>query len=434
MFRRLTVFALLAVLVLTACAPAATQAPEPTQPPAPTNTAVPPTATALPPTETAVPPTDTPEPARLVLATTTSTQDSGLLDYLLPMFETEFNVKVEVIAVGSGQALEMGQSGDADVLLVHSPAKEKEFMDAGHGVRREGVMYNDFVIVGPEADPAGIAGKTSAVEAFIAIAAAQAPFVSRGDDSGTNTKELGIWKAAAIEPAGDWYVSAGQGMGAVLTMSDEMQAYTLSDRATYLAQTGQGLTLKVMVEGDSALLNPYGVIAVDPKKNEKINNELANTFIDWLISVPTQEKIAAFGVEEYGQPLFFPSSQPWKDALAANAALKITGLVGTEQFWTEEQVKALPTMDVEAPNKDGVMSTYSGVSLKLLLEMAAPKTEATALVFVASDGTSAEMILADALACEKCIVSFRNNGGFSMVLPDFGKDLQVKGVTEIKVK
>ncbi|MBN1372675.1 MAG: substrate-binding domain-containing protein [Anaerolineaceae bacterium] len=273
MFRKITLFAMMAVLLLGACTPAA--------------------------------------PKTMTLATTTSTQDSGLLDYLLPLYEEEFNVTVEVIAVGSGQALQMGMDGDADVLLVHSPAAEKTFMEEGHGVRREDVMYNDFVIVGPESDPAGISGMASAAEAFAAIAAAQAPFVSRGDDSGTHSKEKSVWKVAAMEPAGDWYVSAGQGMGAVLTMSQEMDGYTLSDRATYLAQTGEGLTLKIMVEGDSALLNPYGVIAVDPAKNEQVDNKLANEFIDWLISVPTQEKIAAFGVEKFGGSLFFPDSAPW---------------------------------------------------------------------------------------------------------------------------
>lgn len=273
----------LAAMLLAACAPADTPAPEPT-------------ATTL------------PEPARLILATTTSTQDSGLLDFILPDFEKAFNARIEVIAVGSGQALQTGKDGNADVLLVHSPAAEKTFMEEKHGVRREDVMYNDFVIVGPESDPAGIAGMKSAVDAFKAIAEKQAKFVSRGDDSGTHSKEKGIWKSAEIEPAGEWYVSAGHGMGAVLTMSDELQAYTLADRATYLKMTQEGLLAKIMVEGDKALFNPYGVIAVDPAKSSKINAELANQFIDWLISVPVQEKIATYGVEEFGQPLFTPSS------------------------------------------------------------------------------------------------------------------------------
>ncbi len=265
-------------------------------------------------TAVAAPVGEASEPARLILATTTSTQDSGLLEYLLPDFEKAYNAKIEVIAVGSGQALQTGKDGNADVLLVHSPAAEKTFMEEGHGVRREDVMYNDFVIAGPESDPAKINGLTSAVEAFKAIASAQALFVSRGDDSGTHVKEKSIWKAAGIEPSGGWYFQAGDSMGAVLAMSDEKSAYTLSDRATYLALAKKGLALKVMVEGDPVLFNPYGVIAVNPAKSAKINNGLANRFIDWIISVPVQEKIAHFGNEKFGQSLFVPDSGPWKAA------------------------------------------------------------------------------------------------------------------------
>jgi len=254
------------------------------------------------------------EPESLILATTTSTQDSGLLEYILPEFEQEFNLKVDVIAVGTGQALQLGVDGNADVLLVHARAREDEFMANGDGVRREDVMYNDFVLVGPESDPAGIAGMTDAAAAFKQIADTQSPFVSRGDDSGTHTKEKSIWAAAGVEPAGDWYVSAGQGMGAVLTMADEQQAYTLSDRATYLARTLEGTELKIEVEGDPILFNPYGVIAVNPNKGPQIKNGLANTFIDWLISLPTQELISTFGVAEFGSPLFTPDSQAWRDA------------------------------------------------------------------------------------------------------------------------
>lgn len=246
----------------------------------------------------------------LILATTTSTQDSGLLDFLLPDFETEYGVTVEVIAVGTGQALKLGEDGNADVLLVHARAKEDAFMEAGHGVRREDVMYNDFVIVGPFEDPAGIKGKNSASEAFEIIESTKTPFVSRGDDSGTHTKELGIWQGAGIEPAGDWYVASGLGMGEVLTMTSEMQAYTLTDRATYLAMK-EALQLEILVEGDEVLFNPYGVIAVNPDKNTNIKSDLANAFIDWLISVPTQQMIADFGVSEYGQPLFTPDSTLW---------------------------------------------------------------------------------------------------------------------------
>jgi tungstate transport system substrate-binding protein len=255
---------------------------------------------------------ETNEPQKLTLATTTSTENSGLLGFILPLFEEEYDVAVDVIAVGTGQALKLGEDGNADVLMVHARAREDAFMDAGHGVRREDMMYNDFVIVGPPHDPAGIKG-IKVAEAFGELAKAQATFVSRGDDSGTHTKEKAIWAEAGVEPAGDWYVSAGQGMGAVLTMADEQQAYTLSDRATYLARTLQGTELVIVVEGDPLLFNPYGVIAVNPDKGEHIKHDLANSFIDWLISVPTQEVIAEFGVAEFGAPLFTPHSAPWRE-------------------------------------------------------------------------------------------------------------------------
>ena len=250
----------------------------------------------------------------MILSTTTSTQDSGLLDYILPDFEAQYGVQVDVIAVGTGQALQMGEDGNADVLLVHARALEDAFMEAGHGVRREDVMYNDFIIVGPASDPAGIAGMADAALALARVADRGSAFVSRGDESGTHTKEKAIWTAAGIEPSGDWYISAGQGMGAVLTMADEQQAYTLSDRATYLARTLEGIELEIVVEGDPILFNPYGAIAVNPNKSEKISADLANQFIDWLISVPTQEMIGQFGVDTFGAPLFTPDSAPWRAA------------------------------------------------------------------------------------------------------------------------
>ena len=250
----------------------------------------------------------------LILATTTSTEDSGLLDALLPHFEQAYSVEVKVIAVGTGQALQLGEDGNADVLLVHDRAKEETFIAEGHGVRREDVMYNDFVLIGPESDPADIRGLPSASGAFSKIAATQNTFISRGDDSGTYTTELAIWDAAGIEPTGDWYVSAGQGMGAVLTMADEQQAYTLSDRATYLARMKGGAELMVLVEGDPILFNPYGVIATNPDKSAEIQADLADLFIDWLTSLRTQEKIAQFGFEEFGQPLFYPDAPAWRTA------------------------------------------------------------------------------------------------------------------------
>lgn len=250
---------------------------------------------------------------RLILATTTSTEDSGLLDYLLPEFEAEYDAVVDVIAVGTGQALKLGEDGNADVLLVHARAREDAFMKSGHGVRREGVMYNDFLIIGPQSDPARIQGGEFAADAFTKIAKAQMIFVSRGDDSGTHTKEKAIWRAAGIEPSGEWYISAGQGMGAVLTMSDEQQGYTLSDRATYLARKDEGLELVVLVEGDPILFNPYGVIAVNPEKNQFIHSDLANQFIDWLVSVPTQARISEYGRDLFGQSLFVPDSTDWQE-------------------------------------------------------------------------------------------------------------------------
>jgi len=208
--------------------------------------------------------------------------------------------------------LALGENGDADVLLVHARSREDACMDAGHGVRREDVMYNDFVILGPADDPAGVMGSASAADALSKIAESASPFVSRGDDSGTHTKEKSLWAAAGLDPAGDWYVSAGQGMGAVLTMADELQAYTMSDRATYLARTLEGTALVIVMEGDPILFNPYGVMAVNPAKNPDIRNDLADPFIDWLIAVPTQEAISQFGVEQFGSPLFVPDSAAWR--------------------------------------------------------------------------------------------------------------------------
>jgi tungstate transport system substrate-binding protein len=316
---------MLVVILLTACATPAvvTQAPQATQPPEVTQpTAAPPTATTVvePTVAPTLAPTETQPPAagekKLILATTTSTQDSGLLDYLLPLYKKETGVTVDVVAVGSGQALQLGKDGNADVLLVHSPSAEVDFMNEGNSTRRDPVMYNDFVIIGPADDPAGIKGMTSAADAFKKIADTQSPFISRGDKSGTNAKELAIWKAAGIEPQGDWYINAGAGMGEVLTMAKEKQAYTLSDRGTYLAQTKENLDLPILVEGDKTLFNPYHVITVDPSKNPKIQGDLANQFADWLISVPTQLEIGQFGMADFGQALFTPNSNSWRESLS----------------------------------------------------------------------------------------------------------------------
>jgi tungstate transport system substrate-binding protein len=241
----------------------------------------------------------------LILATTTSTQDSGLLDVLVPMFEKEYGYKVKVIAVGSGQALRMGEEGEADVILSHSPQAEEEFMAGGHGESRQLVMRNDFVIVGPADDPAGIRGAADAAEALARIARAEAVFVSRGDESGTHAKELSLWEKAGIKPAGDWYQESGQGMGATLGIANERRGYTLTDRGTYLAQRAS-YQLEVLFEGDEALFNIYHVIVVNPQKHSRVNAEAARAFAQFLVSAEAQAAIGDFGRELYGQPLFVP--------------------------------------------------------------------------------------------------------------------------------
>jgi tungstate transport system substrate-binding protein len=243
----------------------------------------------------------------MILATTTSTQDSGLLDVLVPVFQDDTGYVVKVVAVGSGEALKMGEQGNADVLLVHSPAAEATFMDAGNGSERTLVMHNDFVIVGPEADPAAIKGSATAVDAFTKIAEAQAPFISRGDDSGTHKAEQAIWKKAGITTEGDWYQESGQGMGATLKIASEKAAYTLSDRATYLANKDT-LALVILMEGDASLLNVYHVIIVNPEKYPKLNTEGAKAFAAYLVSQEGQDLIGKFGVEKFGQPLFTPDA------------------------------------------------------------------------------------------------------------------------------
>lgn len=261
------------------------------------------------------------EPAVLRLATTTSTEDSGLLAAILPAFETQYNARVDVVAIGTGQALALGEAGDADVLLVHDRSREDQFVAGGHGTARFDVMYNDLILVGPGSDPAGISGQTSAAAALAQIAAAQVPFASRGDDSGTHAKELSLWAAVGITPDANagWYASLGQGMGETLLYANEAGAYTLTDRGTFLAQQTNLPNLEIMVGGaqiagnaDPDLLNPYGVLLVNPAKGG-INEDLAQEFANWLTSVETQQAIAEFGVAQFGQPLFYPDSQAWRD-------------------------------------------------------------------------------------------------------------------------
>jgi len=240
----------------------------------------------------------------LTLATTTSTQDSGLLDFLVPIFEKQSGVTVKVVAVGTGQSLQLGQRRDADVLLVHDPAAEEKFVAEGYGVERREVMHNDFVLVGPNDDPAKIKGEKTVAEALARIAQQRSSFVSRGDDSGTHRKEKQVWHLAKIEPQGDWYIQAGAGMGHVLHMADQKRAYTLSDRATFLAQR-QGIDLNILFQGDPLLLNRYSVILVNPDKNSHVHNQAARKFSDFMLSPEVQRMIAEFGIDRYGEPLFF---------------------------------------------------------------------------------------------------------------------------------
>lgn len=250
----------------------------------------------------------TPDNPNLILATTTSTQDSGLLDVLIPLFEEQTGYVVQTVAVGTGAALKMAEEGNADVLLVHAPASEKALMEAGWGKDRMLVMHNDFVIVGPAADPAGIKGTATAVEAFQKIADAGATFITRGDDSGTNKMEISLWGQTTADPTGQaWYVDSGQGMGATLTIASEKQAYTLTDRATYLANNAN-LDLEILVEGDAALLNVYHVITVNPDKWPESNYKGAQAFAKFMTDPDTQKVIGEFGVEKFGEPLFFPDA------------------------------------------------------------------------------------------------------------------------------
>ncbi|MBE0687483.1 MAG: substrate-binding domain-containing protein [Anaerolineaceae bacterium] len=248
-----------------------------------------------------------PANSEIILATTTSTRDSGLLDELLPIFQEQTGYNVKMVAVGTGAALAMGEEGNADVLLVHAPAAEEELMENGFGSERYLVMHNDFVIVGPANDPAGIKGTELTAEAFSKIAEQGSTFISRGDDSGTHKMELSLWGKAEIESTGGWYVQSGQGMGDTLRIASEKFGYTLTDRATYLA-TKDTLELEILLEGDAVLLNIYHVIVVNPEKWPKVNVEGARAFSKFLLSEETQNLIKEFGVEQYGQPLFFPDA------------------------------------------------------------------------------------------------------------------------------
>ncbi|SHH16928.1 substrate-binding domain-containing protein [Tepidibacter thalassicus] len=245
----------------------------------------------------------------IILATTTSTRDSGLLDYLLPEFKKDTGIEAKVIAVGTGKALQMGVDGEADVLLVHAKDKELEFVKNGDGIERHDVMYNDFVLVGPKDDKVKLKENypNDIIGALKAINENKVKFISRGDDSGTNKKELKLWKKAGITPEGDFYIEAGKGMGDVLKMTDEMQGYTLTDRATYLSMK-DNLNLEILVEKNDELFNQYGVILVNPDKNKNINADGAKKFIEWILGQKAQQMIAEYGKDKFGQALFVPNA------------------------------------------------------------------------------------------------------------------------------
>ncbi|WML37032.1 substrate-binding domain-containing protein [Clostridium sp. OS1-26] len=245
----------------------------------------------------------------MILATTTSTQDSGLLDNILPVFEKESGIKVKVVAKGTGEAMKMGERGDADCLLVHAKAQEEKFVKDGFGVKRYDVMYNDFIIVGPKNDPAKIKEQAASdpIKALKLISESKSPFISRGDESGTHSKEKELWKAAGITPSGSFYISAGKGMGAVLQMAKEKNAYTLTDRATYLSMKDK-LDLIIVTEKNDKLYNQYGVIKLNPEKH-KIKEKEADEFITWILSDKTQKLISEFGKDKFNQSLFIPNAK-----------------------------------------------------------------------------------------------------------------------------
>jgi len=252
----------------------------------------------------------------VILSTTTSTQDSGLLDVLVPLFETQTGYSVKTISVGTGQALELAAKGDADVALFHAPNLEKKYIAAGKLKNRRLVMYNDFVIIGPKNDPAKIALLKSAAAAMKAIERAKAPFVSRGDNSGTHNLEKSLWKAAGIEIRGSWYIESGQGMSATLGIAQERNAYTLTDRGTYLALQKR-VTLPILVQGDRTLLNIYSVMEVNPVNGPRVNEVAGKTFADFMVSAEAQNLINSFGVEKFGQPLFAPVADKREEELGA---------------------------------------------------------------------------------------------------------------------
>jgi tungstate transport system substrate-binding protein len=339
---------------------------------------------------------EAPDTQSMTLATTTSTFDSGLLTFLVPLFEKANHVKVKIISVGTGQAITTGRKGDADVLLVHARAQEDLFMADGFGLFRRDVMYNDFIIVGPEGDPAKIKSMTDATAAFRKLAASGSTFISRGDKSGTNTKELDVWKAAGIAPAGkSWYLSAGQGMGEVLMMADQKQAYTLTDRATYLAyQNGGKINLPILVQGSQGLLNPYGLIPVNPAKYPQVKVDLAVRFADFMTGLPGQELIKSFGVEQFGQSLFYPDSTEWR----ATRSLDIVLPSGKEVTYRLNDVRTFAVTSVKIYPQNNQSLTpilYGGVQLIDILKVISPDLAAAKRLTVVATATDGSHVTLD---------------------------------------
>jgi len=468
------------MVVLSACA--GTPTPAPTQPPAPppAPTAVPPTAapqptvapTAAPkPTEVPKPteapkPTDVPKPTvapttaptvaptptairatlssgcHLILSTTTSTADSGLLGIILPDFEKKFNCKVDVVAVGTGQAMQIGQRGDADVLLVHDRAREDKFVADGFAKERFDVMYNDFIVVGPKDDPAKIKGMTTGTDSFKAIANTKATFMSRGDGSGTHAAELRIWASVGITPTKElpWYNSLGQGMGETLLAYNEKGAYTLADRGTWLSMPGKVSNLVILVGGnsinenkDKALYNPYGLMAVNPDKFKGINVEMANNFVKWMLSPETQKMIGDYKDKATSQPLFYPDAKPTGSTGGA-VALTITGAVEKEQKLTLDALKGMQVVKLNLEHPKSGKQDYQGVRLNVLLDQAQVKSSATKLTFTASDGFTSDVALVDVRKCTDCLVAFNVDGTLITAMPGMSGSAWSKNLIKIEVK
>ncbi len=505
-FVRLLLLALIVTMLAAACAPAPTAVPPapttaPTQAPAATQAAAATTAPTAAPTVAATKPaaaTTAPTAAatatsirssitgsgcHLILSTTTSTADSGLLPFILPDFEKKFNCKVDVVAVGTGQAIAIGQKGDADALLVHDRKAEDQFVADGHAKERLDVMYNDFILVGPKNDPAKITGTKYAKDAFKAIMDAKATFASRGDKSGTNTKELGIWASLAVTPTKDmaWYNALGQGMGDTLLFANEKGAYTLTDRATWLAQQSKlsGLTVvtggnNIKENADKDLLNPYGTMAVDPVKHPGVNSEMANNFVKWITSVDEQKVINTYGVDKFGQQLFYASSKEYLNSLtpastgagtpAATAAptkaatssaspaptgagtpsgavapsgsttLDLSGAFAKPQTLTLDAIKKMNVVTINASHPKTGAASYQGVRVNAFLDLAQIKPEATKLVLTASDGFSAELAVADVTKCADCLLAINANNKLDAAMPNMASNAWVKDVVKIQAK